>query len=114
MGAHSALCPHCARPVHGLCQKSAMLGSIPPMVKVTALTTAFPYVGPLRFLLSPKTQINPRFTLKMPDCCLNLLVLPRGRTLPPAAGGLQGGHGKPNLPMGDMPSLRARPHDTPR
>ena len=37
-------------------------------------------------VLSPKTQImsehSPCFALKMPDCCLNLLVLPRGRSSP--------------------------------
>ena len=41
----------------------------------------------LRFLLSPRSQTMSqnelRFTLEMPDCCLNLLFLPRGRTPPP-------------------------------
>ena len=65
-----------------LCEKWAISDPFPPMAKVTAVTSVFPYAGPLGFLLSPKTQIKPRFTLKMPDCCLNLLFLACGRTLP--------------------------------
>ena len=33
------------------------------------------------------------FTLKMPNCCLNLLLLPCGRSSPLWWGGFQGGHG---------------------
>ena len=42
----------------------------------------FSDMGLLRFLLSQKTQMKRCFTLNMPDCCLNLLLLPRGRMLP--------------------------------
>ena len=37
-----------------LCKKYAILDPFPPMVRVTAVTTAVPYIGLLRFLLSPK------------------------------------------------------------
>ena len=54
---------------------------------MTAVSTVFPYTGLLRFLLSAQNQImshsNLCFTLKMPDCCLNLLFLPCGCMLPP-------------------------------
>ena len=45
-----------------LCQKEATLDPFPPMAKVTAATTVFPYAGLRRFLLSPKkpmSQIKP-------------------------------------------------------
>ena len=35
-----------------------------------------------RFFLSPKPQIQLHFTLKMPDCCLSLLLLPCGGVPP--------------------------------
>ena len=75
MGVHRVLCPHCA--------KSRLFWTCsPPMAKVTAITAAFPYIGLLTFLLSLKTHIKLCFTVKMPDCCLNLLFLPCGRMLP--------------------------------
>ena len=81
----------------------------PPMAKVTAVTTLCPHAGPLRFLLSPKTQMmsqNKRcFALQMPDRCLNPLVLPRGRMLPRRLGGVQGGHGNANFLWGAVPAL---------
>ena len=40
------------------------------------MTTVFPDTGMLR------SQLKPRFTLKMLDCCLNLPVLPCRRVLP--------------------------------
>ena len=53
---------------------------------MTAVTTVLPYTGLLRFLHSPKTEIMSEnklcFPLKMPHCCLNLLVLPCGRSFP--------------------------------
>ena len=75
------------------------------MAKVTTTTTVFPYIGLLRFLLSPKTQIKLCFTLKMPDCCLNLLFVALRVYASRVAGGLQGGHGKPNLLLGAVPAL---------
>ena len=33
---------HCARTVHVLCEKWALLDVFPPMAKVTAVTTVFP------------------------------------------------------------------------
>ena len=51
------------------------------MALVTAVTTVFPDTGLLRFLPNPKIQIKRCFTLKMPDCRLNLF-LPCGRMLP--------------------------------
>ena len=84
------------------------------MAKVTAVTTLCPHAGPLRFLLSPKTQMmsqNKRcFALQMPDRCLNPLVLPRGRMLPRRLGGVQGGHGNANLLLG---AVQRRPHAVP-
>ena len=70
-----------------LCEKSAMFDPFPPpMAKGTAVTAVFPCAGRLRFLLSPKTQMmsyhRQCFTLKMPDCGLNPLVLPCGHMLP--------------------------------
>ena len=73
------------------------------MAEVTAVITVFPDIGLLRLLLSPKTQIMSQnklcFTLKMPDCCLNLLFLPLDVDSL-VVGGFQGGHRKPNLPLG--------------
>ena len=37
-------------------------------------------------VLSPKTQIKRCFTLKMPDCCLNLLFFPCGEVRFPSGG----------------------------
>ena len=45
----------CAR---ALCEKEGILDPFSMMAKVTAVTTAFPDTGLLRFLLSPKTQIK--------------------------------------------------------
>ena len=47
----------CARGVPALCEKSAILDLLPPVAKVTAVTTVFPHAGLLRLLLSPKTEI---------------------------------------------------------
>ena len=73
---HRALCPRCAK-------GELVWTRFPPMARVT---TVFPHMGLLSFLLSPTTQImsqNERcFPLKMPDCCRNPLLLPRGRRLP--------------------------------
>ena len=55
----------------------------PPMATATAVTTALPGTGRLSCVLSPRPQTKPRFTVKTPDCVPNLLVLPRGRMLPP-------------------------------
>ena len=56
------------------------------MTEVPAITTVIPYAGLLRFLLCPTTQIMSQnklcFPLKMLDCCLNLLLLPCGRSSP--------------------------------
>ena len=68
--------------VRAPCEKLAILDRFPSMAKVTAVTTVFPYTGLLRFLLSPKTQIKLCFTLKVPDCCPNLLFLSCGCLLP--------------------------------
>ena len=63
------------------------------MAKGTVITTVFPDIGLLRFLLSPKTEMmsesKPCFTLKMPDCRLNLLVLPCGRSFSSVVGGFR-------------------------
>ena len=64
-----------------LCKKEAILDLFHLMAEATAVTTVFPAAGLLGFLLSPKTQIKLRFTLKMPVCCLTLLLLPCGRIL---------------------------------
>ena len=65
----------CAVPA--LCEKEAILDPFSPMATVTAITTVFPDTGLLRFSEGPKTQIMSQnelcFTLKMPDCCPNLL-----------------------------------------
>ena len=56
------------------------------MAKVTAVTTVLLYTGLPRFLLGPKTQMmsEPKrcFTVGMPDCCVNLLFLPREHSFP--------------------------------
>ena len=56
--------------VLALCKKLATLDTFPPMANLTVVTTVFPNMGLLTFLLSPKTQIlseNKRcFTLKVP------------------------------------------------
>ena len=97
----------CAVPT--LCKKYATSDPFSLMAKVTVVSTEFPCTGLPRFLLSPKTQMmsqtNRCFTLKMPDCCLNLLFLPRGHMLPRWWGGLQGGHGNANLLLGAVTAL---------
>ena len=69
-----ALCPRCAETI----------------AKGTAVPTVFPYAGLRRFLLGSKTQVTSQhkrcFTLQMPDCSLNLLLLPRGRGSPGGGG----------------------------
>ena len=69
-----------------LCEQWAIVDLFSLTAKVTAVTAVFPCTGQSRFLLSPKTQItnepNLCFTLKMSDCCLNLLFLPCGHMLP--------------------------------
>ena len=86
----------CARAV----RKVGYFGLFPPMTKMTAVTTVFPDTGLLRFLPSPKTQIMSSnkqcFTLKMPECCLNLLFLPCGRSSP--GGGWSPGWSEESLP----------------
>ena len=52
----------CACTVRALCENKAILDPFPPMAKVTAITTAFPCAGLLRFLCSPKTHIKLWFT----------------------------------------------------
>ena len=94
------------------CVKSRLCSTrCPPMAKVTAVTTVFLCTGSLRFLLSPKTQIMSEhklcFRLKMPECCLNPLVLLRGRS-PPVVGGVQGGHGNADLFSGALCPCCAR------
>ena len=90
-------CPYiggapCAVPA--LCGKWAILHPLSPMAKVTSVATVFPDTGLLRFLLSPRTQVMSStsrcFTLKMPDCCLNLPFLPCGRGFPGGGGWFSG------------------------
>ena len=70
-----------------LYEESAILDPFPPMANVTAVTTLCPPAGPLRFLLSPKTQTmsqNKRcfalrqfpghFVVHMPSCPLSCVV----------------------------------------
>ena len=52
----------------------------------------------------PMSSRKPCFTLKMPDCCLNLQFVPRGRSSP-GGGGCSGGPGKANLLLGAVPAL---------
>ena len=63
-------------------QKVGYFGPFFPNGQVTAVSTVFPCPGLLGLLLSSNSQIVSSnklcFTLKMPDCCLNLLFLPRG------------------------------------
>ena len=49
LGAHCALCVHCAK-------SGAIFDPFSPMAKVIAVTTVFPSTGLPRFLLSPKTK----------------------------------------------------------
>ena len=76
-----------------LCEKWAILDPFPPMAKVTAATTVFPYAGLLRFLLSPKTQIKSCFTLKMPGLLSKSAAFALRTHASLVVGGLQSGHG---------------------
>ena len=79
-------CPSPLGAHRALCKTWAILDPFSLMAKVTAVTTVFPDTQLLRFLLSLKTQTMSQnkvcLPLKMPDYCLNLLFVPRGRSFP--------------------------------
>ena len=77
--------------------------------KATAVTAVFRYTGLVRFFLSPKTQKTRCFTLKMPECGLDLLFPPCGRMLPEWWMVCRHGRGKPNLIMGAVRALCRKP-----
>mmetsp|Transcript_63819 Transcript_63819/g.106521 ORF Transcript_63819/g.106521 Transcript_63819/m.106521 type:complete len:241 (+) Transcript_63819:245-967(+) len=77
---------YCCPATHRRGRPVGYRGPVPLTPKVTAVTAVFPDTGVLRVLLSPNTQMMSEnkvcSTPKMPDCRLNLLVLPCGRVLP--------------------------------
>ena len=89
----------CAAPAP--CENVGHLGPVPPDGRGDRGTYRVPRRRTVQFLTQSKTsdhRVNqPCFTLKMPDCCLNLLSLPCGRMLPPVVGAFQGPHENANL-----------------
>ena len=102
-GAHPTLCALCAK-------STRFCDPFSPMAKVAAVTTVFPCAGLLTFLRSPKpgkcvetdyvSHQKCQIAVQM-CCCCPVDVAPR------VVGGVRGGRGKADLPLGVVPALCA-------